>query len=314
MFCRYCGKEISDDAKFCEFCGAKNAKTEKEKTSDSTEESEYRKIRTVKTATQQEPTSGIPSSTSSGWVHAGYGANSAPGCGKDFRQVTFPYSPNQPQSNYPQSPQGHGTSDVHESPHKKKKFLPVFLTIICIMAAIFIIGKIADYVDNNDYNTIGNPEIEITDENYFSTTDRPELSDFSWYEDIKYSGIWSDAEPVKRFDEMNGSWKAVIIDNPDLPSSEYLLNIDISGTAIDTVMTMDWYKALYNGEPPVDESQNEDTVLYGGYEKDSGVICFDFGSIKVKFDNFYFYNDAQYGIGHMKDKNNAEYLVLFVRP
>ena len=41
----------------------------------------------------------------------------------------------------------------------------------------------------------------------FSTTVRPAMEDFEWWDEIKEAGLWPDAEALTEFEDIRGGWK-----------------------------------------------------------------------------------------------------------
>ena len=68
-----------------------------------------------------------------------------------------------------------------------------------------------------------------------STEERPDLGDFLWYtEDVAYDGVPSDANIIDNISPLTGSWKALIIYDPnneyDAGAMEFL-NVALAGAA-----------------------------------------------------------------------------------
>ena len=68
-----------------------------------------------------------------------------------------------------------------------------------------------------------------------STEKRPDLADFLWYtEEVAYDGLPSDANIIDNIGSLTGSWKALIIYDPnneyDAGAMEFL-NVSLTGTA-----------------------------------------------------------------------------------
>ena len=79
-----------------------------------------------------------------------------------------------------------------------------------------------------------------------STEERSDLEDFLWYtEDVTYNGVPSDANSMDNTDPLTGSWKALIIYDPnneyDSSAMEFL-NVALTGTAESLSLTLDWYQ------------------------------------------------------------------------
>jgi hypothetical protein len=76
-----------------------------------------------------------------------------------------------------------------------------------------------------------------------STEERPDLGDFLWYtEDVLYNGVPSDANIIDNIGPLTGSWKALIIYDPNNEhnsSAMEFLNIALAGTAESLSLTLD---------------------------------------------------------------------------
>lgn len=161
----------------------------------------------------------------------------------------------------------------------------------------------------------GVPSPEETDAS-LSTEERPDLEDFLWYtEDVVYNGVPSDANIIDSIDLLTGSWKAIIIYDPD---NEYdagameFLNIVLAGTAEDLSLTLDWYQIFWANEgESFDETDMEDGVFSGKWEN-GGLWASGAGTIRLT--QFYEKNGKQYAVGTMDTPDGIPALVALVRP
>ena len=149
-----------------------------------------------------------------------------------------------------------------------------------------------------------------------STTERPNLEDFLWYtEDVAYDGVPSDANIIDNIGPLIGSWKALIIYDPnneyDAGAMEFL-NAALAGTAESLSLTLDWYQIFWANEgESFDETDMEDTVFRGKWEN-GGLWASGAGTIHLS--QFYSLHDKQYAVGTMDTPDGTPALVALVRP
>ena len=149
-----------------------------------------------------------------------------------------------------------------------------------------------------------------------STEERPDLEDFLWYtEDVVYDGVPSDANIIDSIDLLTGSWKALIIYDPndeyDAGAMEFL-NIALAGTAESLSLTLDWHQIFWANEgESFDESDMEDSVFLGKWEN-GGLWASGAGTIRLT--QFYEQSGKQYAIGTMDTPDGIPALVALVRP
>jgi hypothetical protein len=149
-----------------------------------------------------------------------------------------------------------------------------------------------------------------------STEERPDLEDFLWYtEDVVYDGVPSDANIIDNIDPLTGSWKALIIYDPnneyDAGAMEFL-NVALAGTAESLSLTLDWYQIFWANEgESFDESDMEDSVFLGKWET-GGLWASGVGTIRLT--QFYEQSGKQYAIGTMDTPDGIPALLALVRP
>ena len=149
-----------------------------------------------------------------------------------------------------------------------------------------------------------------------STEKRPDLGDFLWYtEDVAYDGIPSDANIIDNMGLLTGSWKALIIYDPnneyDASAMEFL-NIALAGNAENLSLTLDWYQIFWANEgESFDETDMEDGVFNGKWEN-GGLWASGAGTIHLT--QFYELNEKQYAVGKMDTPDGTPALVALVRP
>ena len=149
-----------------------------------------------------------------------------------------------------------------------------------------------------------------------STEERPDLEDFLWYtEDVVYDGVPSDANIIDNIGPLTGSWKALIIYDPnneyDAGAMEFL-NIALAGTAESLSLTLDWYQIFWSNEgESFDETDMEDGAYSGKWEN-GGLWASGAGTIRLT--RFYEQNGKQYAVGTMDTPDGTPALVALVRP
>jgi hypothetical protein len=159
------------------------------------------------------------------------------------------------------------------------------------------------------------PAPEETDTS-LSTEEHPDLEDFLWYtEDVAYDGVPSDANIIDSIDLLTGSWKALIVYDPnneyDAGAMEFL-NIALAGTAESLSLTLDWYQIFWANEgESFDESDMEDSVFLGNWEN-GGLWASGAGTIRLT--QFYELNGKQYAVGTMDTPDGTPALMALVRP
>lgn len=149
-----------------------------------------------------------------------------------------------------------------------------------------------------------------------STEERPDLEDFLWYtEDVVYDGVPSDANIIDNIGPLTGSWKALIIYDPnneyDSGAMEFL-NVALAGAAESLSLTLDWYQIFWANEGErFDETDMEDGVFLGKWEN-GGLWASGAGTIHLM--QFYELNGKQYAVGTMDTPDGTPALVALVRP
>jgi hypothetical protein len=158
--------------------------------------------------------------------------------------------------------------------------------------------------------------IAAPEEMRLSTEERPDLEDFLWYiEDVAYDGVPSDANFIENIGPLTGSWKALIIYDPndeyDTGAIEFL-NVALAGTAESLSLTLDWYQIFWANEgESFDETDMEDSVFSGRWENGS---LWASGTGTIRLTQFYELNGKQYAVGTMDTPDGIPALVALVRP
>ncbi len=148
-----------------------------------------------------------------------------------------------------------------------------------------------------------------------STEERPDLGDFLWYtEDVLYNGVPSDANIIDNIGPLTGSWKALIIYDPNNEhnsSAMEFLNIALAGAAESLSLTLDWYQIFWANEgESFDETDMEDGVFLGKWEN-GGLWASGAGTIRLT--QFYKQSGKQYAVGTMDTPDGTPALVALVR-
>jgi hypothetical protein len=136
-----------------------------------------------------------------------------------------------------------------------------------------------------------------------STSERPEIGDFSWYwDDVFYSGSPYDAVYTYDFASLKGSWKAFFYYDPyeELDAYGYeLLNIAVGGDESNVTLTLDSYKYYYDGDgEEYDTSGSEILTEYGSY--DGGILRAGEPGVMIYITDVYYLDGVQYALGYIE--------------
>ena len=142
----------------------------------------------------------------------------------------------------------------------------VVLAILLVLgAAVYMIGMSSRDTLPDDVMVAGWPESGgVPAGDAVSTTDRPDLEEFQWYDAVRKDGVWQDAERMTTFDALKGSWKGMIVyaaDRKMEPYARELLNVTIAGEEQDCRLTLDWYQMCWEDRLPRSESNKADSVF-----------------------------------------------------
>ena len=145
-----------------------------------------------------------------------------------------------------------------------------------------------------------------------STYDRPTLEEFAWYDEVFNNGVWPDATPVTELPYILGGWKCYIVYDPYVITGsevQELANVELSIGSGGAFAWVDWYQIFWNGEPPYDETDQEDTEFVGSYE--DGVFELT-GPGNLSIGQFYEYQGKYYGFGSLltPDGTTADFLLM----
>lgn len=151
----------------------------------------------------------------------------------------------------------------------------------------------------------------------YSTTARPDLSEFDWYvNDVMINGMWSDAKPVTDPLGYEGGWKCFCFWDPDNVMDAYgkewcNANITVSNSNENVSFTFDYYMVQWGNEAPFDISGQ--TITYMGELSENGIYCSDDnGSLEIY--GFYSRGDKEYAIGFLIAPSGEWANVALVRP
>lgn len=192
----------------------------------------------------------------------------------------------------------------------------VVLAILLVLgAAVYMIGMSSRDTLPDDVMVAGWPESGGAPAgDAVSTTDRPNLEEFQWYDAVRKDGVWQDAERMTTFDALKGSWKGMIVyaaDRKMEPYARELLNVTIAGEEQDCRLTMDWYQMCWEDRLPRSESNKADSVFSGAYRNNE---CYVTGSDSITLGQFCRYEGKEYAFGSLTlTDGNAVELVL-MRP
>lgn len=190
----------------------------------------------------------------------------------------------------------------------------VVLAILLVLgAAVYMIGMSSRDTLPDDVMVAGWPESGgVPAGDAVSTTDRPDLEEFQWYDTVRKDGVWQDAERMTTFDALKGSWKGMIVyaaDRKMEPYARELLNVTIAGEEQDCRLTLDWYQMCWEDRTPRDETGKADSVLSGVYRNNE---CYVAGSGSIILGQFCRYEGKEYAFGSLTltDGNTVELVLL----
>ncbi len=190
----------------------------------------------------------------------------------------------------------------------------VVLAILLVLgAAVYMIGMSSRDTLPDDVMVAGWPESGGAPAgDAVSTTDRPNLEEFQWYDAVRKDGVWQDAERMTTFDALKGSWKGMIVyaaDRKMEPYARELLNVTIAGEEQDCRLTMDWYQMCWEDRLPRSESNKADSVFSGAYRNNE---CYVTGSDSITLGQFCRYEGKEYAFGSLTltDGNTVELVLM----
>ena len=190
----------------------------------------------------------------------------------------------------------------------------VVLAILLVLgAAVYMIGMSSRDTLPDDVMVAGWPESGgVPAGDAVSTTDRPNLEEFQWYDAVRKDGVWQDAERMTTFDALKGSWKGMIVyaaDRKMEPYARELLNVTIAGEEQDCRLTLDGYQMCWEERTPRDETGKADSVLSGVYRNNE---CYVAGSGSIILGQFCRYEGKEYAFGSLTltDGNTVELVLM----
>lgn len=190
----------------------------------------------------------------------------------------------------------------------------VVLAILLVLgAAVYMIGMSSRDTLPDDVMVAGWPESGgVPAGDAVSTTDRPDLEEFQWYDAVRKDGVWQDAERMTTFDALKGSWKGMIVyaaDRKMEPYARELLNVTIAGEEQDCRLTLDWYQMCWEDRLPRSESNKADSVFSGAYRNNE---CYVTGSGSITLGQFCRYEGKEYAFGSLTltDGNTVELVLM----
>lgn len=157
--------------------------------------------------------------------------------------------------------------------------------------------------------------------NNYDIKARPAEQDFSWVADAFKNGAPQGAQFIREFDDIRGTWKCMIIYDPDRQKGAYardLSNVTISGYEKTVNLVIDWYQYLPEGQAPSDMTKDADTTLRGEFFRNpSGKGTLEVNGNPYPYftsSNFYVYQGKQYMVGNIMCKNGVAGFIAMVRP
>lgn len=189
----------------------------------------------------------------------------------------------------------------------------VLAILLALGAAVYMIGMSSRDTLPDDVMVAGWPESGgVPAGDAVSTTDRPDLEEFQWYDAVRKDGVWQDAERMTTFDALKGSWKGMIVyaaDRKMEPYARELLNVTIAGEEQDCRLTLDWYQMCWEDRLPRSESNKADSVFSGAYRNNE---CYVTGSDSITLGQFCRYEGKEYAFGSLTltDGNTVELVLM----
>ena len=192
----------------------------------------------------------------------------------------------------------------------------VVLAILLVLgAAVYMIGMSSRDTLPDDVMVAGWPESGGAPAgDAVSTTDRPDLEEFQWYDAVRKDGVWQDAERMTTFDALKGSWKGMIVyaaDRKMEPYARELLNVTIAGEEQDCRLTLDWYQMCWDDRLPRSESNKADSVFSGAYRNNE---CYVTGSDSITLGQFCRYEGKEYAFGSLTLTDGNTVDLVLMRP
>lgn len=192
--------------------------------------------------------------------------------------------------------------------------------VVLVLAILLVLGATVYMIGMSSRDTLpdgvlvaGWPESGgVSDGDAVSTTDRPDLEEFQWYDTVRKDGVWQDAERITKLDALTGSWKGMIVyalDRKMEPYARELLNVTLTGTEQDCRLTLDWYQMCWKDRLPRSESNKADSVFSGAYRNNE---CYVTGSGSITLGQFCRYEGKEYAFGSLTltDGNTVELVLM----
>lgn len=151
----------------------------------------------------------------------------------------------------------------------------------------------------------------------YSVIDYPDISDFSWTDDVKGGDYSQGNETITDSAAVNGWWQGYILWNPDNKMDSYgeeLCNVQLTGSGSSMDWKWDYYEMRW-GDSEEWETKDEETTMTGTFNSD-GTLTFDAASIGMAFEIYGFYTDGyhQYAVGWMTVQSGEQAWVFLYRP
>lgn len=155
------------------------------------------------------------------------------------------------------------------------------------------------------------------DGHIFSTSEKPDISDFGWVNDNAIHGNRTLPEGricLEALEEIREGWKCYLIDDPDHQygsTVERLLNVSIDGDNENVEVTFDWYFGHNTAADQVFEENMPDSVFTGTFA-DGTLSALGPGSINIT--DFYYLGGKEFAVGSMKWPDSIPAVIFLVRP
>ena len=207
----------------------------------------------------------------------------------------------------------HGEPDAPKRRTGWTRVVVVLAILLVLGAAVYMIGMSSRDTLPDDVMVAGWPESGGAPAgDAVSTTDRPDLAEFQWYDTVRKDGVWQGAEWMTAFDALKGSWKGMIVyasDRKMEPYARELLNVTIAGEEQDCRLTLDWYQMCWKDRVPRSESNKADSVFSGAYRNSE---CYVTGTGSITLGQFCRYEEKEYAFGSLTltDGNTVELVLM----
>ena len=163
-------------------------------------------------------------------------------------------------------------------------------------------------------DTPGNTDEVVAPQSSYSTTDRPVIQDFAWFEPYTEAPIPQGAQMRTSFADVEGGWKAYIVSEPSVDGAgavEELLNVYIEGGEDDAEVTLDWYWSRNEKTGDTWENTGDDIDLTAFWSDEMLFIEGPEGRMVIT--SFWYIDGHEYAIGRAMWSDGSEATVALFR-